>query len=35
MKFHLNHPNNYSPCPHCGEWEYENSYCNACGYSVD
>lgn len=35
LGFHRDNPNEYSECPRCKEWEYQDSYCKSCGYSVD
>lgn len=31
----MDNPNEYSECPKCKEWEWQNSNCNACGYYED
>lgn len=35
LGFHLDNPNEYTECPRCKEWAYQDSHCNECGYSRD
>ena len=33
--FYRDNPNEYSECPKCGEWTYQDGYCKKCGYERD